>query len=143
MGSLEEAQERVQKIIQRYEDIEAVTLPFLIFKGMHFIGYCGLECQSSDLAEFEIWYLIAKKEHHKGYATQAAQYLTNLAFQQLGAKSVTADVVKDNIASIKVLEKIGMIKGECHIQKFQKGLIKHDLLKYIIHKTDWLAFQKQ
>ncbi|GGI39389.1 GNAT family N-acetyltransferase [Mammaliicoccus stepanovicii] len=46
----------------------------------------------------------------KGYATQAAQKLINIAFEELGFHRVEAGVQPVNKASIRVLEKAGMTR---------------------------------
>ena len=44
----------------------------------------------------------------QGYAGEAARALTEWALGQPGVRRVTAECLEDNLASIRVLEKIGM-----------------------------------
>ncbi len=44
----------------------------------------------------------------RGYAVQAASAVLTFAFEELGLTRVVADVDEPNVASIRVLEKLGM-----------------------------------
>jgi ribosomal-protein-alanine N-acetyltransferase len=56
----------------------------------------------------EIGYSIVPQYRNQGYATEAALYLIHWALQQREIRRVTAQCLKDNLGSIKVLQKIGM-----------------------------------
>jgi RimJ/RimL family protein N-acetyltransferase len=47
-----------------------------------------------------------------GYATEAARAMVDHAFDVLGARRVTAGAFADNLASVRVLEKLGMRREE-------------------------------
>ncbi len=72
-----------------------------------FIGWCGLK-QIPDSIDIDLGYRLMKTAWGKGYATEATSQTLNYAFKTLALPSVLAKVHADNIASIKVLEKIGM-----------------------------------
>ena len=55
----------------------------------------------------EIGYGIAENYHNCGYATEAVRAAVDRALKQDIINCVTAEVDKDNIASIRVLEKSG------------------------------------
>ncbi len=73
-----------------------------IIGGMGFIG--GPDEQGS----VEIGYSIIPDYRNQGYATEMAKCLINWAFQTQGINVVIAHCLKDNVGSIKVLEKVGM-----------------------------------
>ncbi|MEB8723247.1 GNAT family protein, partial [Bacillus cereus] len=51
------------------------------------------------------------KEHNaKGYATEALQLVVDFAFRELKLHRIEAGAMLDNIASIRVLEKVGFKK---------------------------------
>lgn len=56
----------------------------------------------SYIFDFDYWY--------KGYCTESAKKLVEVAFKNLKLHRVYADTISGNIGSVKVLEKIGMIK---------------------------------
>ena len=72
-----------------------------------FIGWCGLKW-IKETNEIDLGYRFKPAAWGKGYATEAAQHTLNYGLQQLQLKKIVAHAHIDNIASQKVLEKIGM-----------------------------------
>jgi [ribosomal protein S5]-alanine N-acetyltransferase len=72
-----------------------------------FIGWCGLKW-IKEVDEIDLGYRFKPSAWGKGYATEAAQLTLNYGLQQLQLKKIVAHAHIDNIASQKVLEKIGM-----------------------------------
>jgi len=58
--------------------------------------------------EVQIGYVLQRDYQRKGYMTEALRHLLFWVFTQPGVKVVTAEVKKDNIASCRVLQRIGM-----------------------------------
>ena len=73
------------------------------------IGWCGLDGETE--GKLHIFYLIDKNYRSKGYATQCAAKLLSYAFGEVGIPYVNGGCDKDNIASFKVMEKIGMTQN--------------------------------
>jgi ribosomal-protein-alanine N-acetyltransferase len=75
----------------------------------HFIGRCGLLPWTIDgQAEVEVAYALARTWWGQGLATEAAQGIVRYAFDQLGLSRLICLVEAENLASIRVAEKIGM-----------------------------------
>jgi len=72
------------------------------------IGRAGMEIKSFELQEAMIWYQIAPAAQGKGYATEAAARIVQLAFEELGLHRVYADLDPRNVPSRRVCEKLGM-----------------------------------
>ena len=72
-----------------------------------FIGWCGLK-HRADLDEIDLGYRFIKTAWGKGYASEAAWHTLDHGFNTLHLKIITGRAHIENIASIKVLEKIGM-----------------------------------
>jgi [ribosomal protein S5]-alanine N-acetyltransferase len=72
-----------------------------------FIGWCGLKWLKEN-DEIDLGYRFIPAAWGKGYATEAAQHTLNYGLQELQLKKIIAHAHIDNIASQKVLEKIGM-----------------------------------
>lgn len=70
-----------------------------------FIGWCGLKMVKG---EIDLGYRFLPAVWGKGYATEAAQATLKYGHQQLQLPKIIAHAHIDNIASQKVLEKIGM-----------------------------------
>ena len=71
-----------------------------------FIGWCGLKF--NQLEKTDIGFRFMKKYWGQGYATEAALACLQYGFDHLGLKEIIGRADIRNIASIKVLEKIGM-----------------------------------
>ncbi|MGI5959661.1 MAG: GNAT family N-acetyltransferase [Massiliimalia sp.] len=71
------------------------------------IGWCGLDGQWSP-GKTVLFYSIHSDYQNKGYATQCAGRLLSYAFCDLGLSSVSGGCDKHNLASFRVMEKIGM-----------------------------------
>jgi len=83
-----------------------------------FIGRCGLlPWQVDGRDEVEVAYLIDKAHWGKGLGTEAARGILEQGFNTLGLSRLVCLIEKDNAASIRVAEKIGMAfekEGEDH-----------------------------
>ena len=94
--------------------------------NMDFIGWCGLKYRT-DLHEIDLGYRLMQKAWGKGYATEAAQYSLDHGFQTLNLKLITGRAHIENLASIKVLEKIGMnfigegIVDDCPVRTYTRS----------------------
>lgn len=72
-----------------------------------FIGWCGLK-YIKETGIIDLGYRLLKTAWGKGYATEAAQCTLIYGLRDLKIKVITGMAHVENIASIKVLEKIGM-----------------------------------
>ena len=120
-----------QKKTPRTDYDVAITLK----SNKKLIGGCRLN-KVSDI-QGHIGYKLAKEHWGKGYATEAAKALTDYGFTELNLHRVYATVHPDNAASIRVLEKVGMIpEGRLreHIL-YRDGY--RDSLIYSILEQEW------
>ncbi|WP_163103196.1 GNAT family N-acetyltransferase [Peribacillus alkalitolerans] len=74
------------------------------------IGDIGFKGKPDHQGKVEIGYGIAPTSQRNGYATEAVNGLIHHAFSTGKVVKVVAECLKDNIASIKVLEKVGMTR---------------------------------
>ncbi|WP_224483588.1 GNAT family N-acetyltransferase [Robertkochia aurantiaca] len=73
-----------------------------------FLGWCGLKYHP-DKRLTEVGFRFYRKYWGEGYATEAARSSINYGFAELGLPEIHAHVHKDNQASVRVLEKLGMV----------------------------------
>lgn len=74
-----------------------------------YIGRCGLLPWTIDEQfEVEVAYLIDQAYWRKGLATEAALAIRDYGFHNLGLKRLVSLIDAENVASIRVAEKIGM-----------------------------------
>lgn len=91
-----------------------------------FIGWCGLKYRP-ELDEIDLGYRLMQKAWGKGLATEAAQHTLEYGFKTLNLNLITGRAHIENIASIKVLEKIGMdfigegIVDNCPVRTYTKA----------------------
>ena len=78
-----------------------------------FLGWCGLK-YSPDKDEYDLGFRFFKKYWNRGYATEAAYACLELGFDTLKLHTIIGNAREENLASIRVLEKIGMRHTRSH-----------------------------
>lgn len=73
-----------------------------------FIGWCGLKYSELE-NETDIGFRFFEEEWNKGYATESAAACLKYGFDKLKLNRIIGRAMKENKASIKVLEKIGLV----------------------------------
>ena len=73
-----------------------------------FIGWCGLKFNELE-NETDIGFRFFEEEWNKGYATESATACLDYGFKTLKLNRIIGRAMKENTASIKVLEKIGLV----------------------------------
>jgi ribosomal-protein-alanine N-acetyltransferase len=76
-------------------------------EDQHKIGTCGLYDREG-LAGVDIGFALLPDYEGQGYAFEAAHRLQELAFSEFGLSSIQAITTKDNLASQRLLEKLGL-----------------------------------
>ena len=74
--------------------------------GGEFIGWCGLKQHEDGMVD--LGYRFFRKFWGKGFATEAARACIDYGFLELKIDEIVGRTAKANLASIRVLEKIGM-----------------------------------
>lgn len=75
-----------------------------------FIGMIGLRLGKPKYRNAEVWYKLLPDQWGKGYATEALKEMIRFGFQDMNLHRIEAGCAVENIGSIKVLEKAGMIR---------------------------------
>lgn len=74
----------------------------------HGVGLAGFKGVPDERGEVEIGYGIDPAYRNQGYTTEAVEALIAWAFQDPTCRAVLADTLNDNVASNRVLAKVGM-----------------------------------
>ena len=75
----------------------------------------------------------------RGYATEAAQALLAYAFEKCGLHRVTSGCDTRNVASFRLMERLGM-RREGHLRQSQlRNGLWHDEYLYALLREEWLA----
>jgi ribosomal-protein-alanine N-acetyltransferase len=99
------------------------------------IGGCGFHVSNPHDREGWIGYVFSRDNWGQGYATEAARALLAVGFGQCDLHRIFATCDPRNIASARVLEKIGM-RHEGHLREhtWQKGSWRDSLLYAILEE---------
>ncbi|HSJ52016.1 MAG TPA: GNAT family N-acetyltransferase [Actinomycetota bacterium] len=76
--------------------------------GGRLVGDVGLCPADGEPGVIKVGYTMAPHVQGRGYATEAVRALTDYAFDRLGAGVVRAYASADNVASVRVAEKVGL-----------------------------------
>ena len=76
--------------------------------GDELIGLCGLTVVNSRYDQAFLWYALNRAYWGQGYATEAARCLLRFGFETAGLRRIFAECHADNVASARVLAKIGL-----------------------------------
>jgi ribosomal-protein-alanine N-acetyltransferase len=100
------------------------------------VGLCGLGDVRAHSGTAELAYMLAAGVWGKGYATEAALLLVRFGFTELGLHRIWATTAPDNLASQRVLQKVGMsLEGRLRGDKVVRGQ-RRDSLVYAVLATD-------
>jgi ribosomal-protein-alanine N-acetyltransferase len=70
------------------------------------LGFCGLRRQADGTVD--LGYRLLRRAWGQGYATEAARATLEVGFGRFGLSVITAHADVENLASLRVLEKLGM-----------------------------------
>jgi ribosomal-protein-alanine N-acetyltransferase len=112
----------------------AVTLPG---KPDMLLGTVSLRRYMRD-RRAELGYWLARPAWGHGFATEAAQAVLDFGFRELGLARVYAQVLAGNSASLRVLDKLGMMNEGKKRQHVAKASRLHDVVLYGLLRDEWL-----
>ncbi len=98
--------------IQQQNNVPRTFYTFYIqhAQSNEFIGLIALNLGRLNFKIAEVWYKIHPDHWKQGYATEALKSILQFGFDNLKLHRIEAGCAVENIASINVLEKAGMIK---------------------------------
>jgi ribosomal-protein-alanine N-acetyltransferase len=108
----ERAVEIVSEVIASYESSYPIfSLAVIEKKTGQFIGSCGFSPLENE-GEVECYYTVVRSKWGKGYATEFIRRLMEYGFDELNIERIVAFMRKENPASQKVSEKLGMTQSK-------------------------------
>jgi RimJ/RimL family protein N-acetyltransferase len=139
----ERAEADVRAFVRAFLDWQAerprarYQLAITLREGGRLIGNCGVRVQNAAARRAEIGYEIAPAQWGQGYATEAARAMLAFSFAELGLHRISAWCVAENVASARVLEKLGLrLEGRLREQEWMQGRW-WDTLLYAILEGEW------
>ena len=103
-------QDDAGRFVQNYQDYEKNGYgrwAMIEKETGDFIGWCGLKFHP-DTRETDIGFRLHKHYWNHGFATEAAKACLDYGFDELGLQSIIGRAMSENVASIRILEKIGL-----------------------------------
>lgn len=110
--NLEETKLIIETWMDEYQKTIGKRYTFVIetFENQGFIGLLGLTLGSPKYNKGEIWYKLHRDHWRQGFGTEAVCGILNFGFEHLKLHRMEAGCAIENIGSIKILEKVGMIR---------------------------------
>jgi [ribosomal protein S5]-alanine N-acetyltransferase len=100
------------------------------------LGTVSLRCYARD-RRAELGYWLAAGAWGRGFATEAAHRAVDFGFRELGLARVYAQVLAGNRASLRVLDKLGMVNEGVKRQHVSKARRLHDVVLYGVLRDEW------
>ncbi len=97
-----------EKFLKNYKDYEKNGFgrwAVIEKESGEFLGWCGLKF---DGKETDIGFRFFEEHWNKGFATESAKACLEYGFEELGLAEIIGRAMKENLGSVKVLEKIGL-----------------------------------
>jgi RimJ/RimL family protein N-acetyltransferase len=131
----------------RFSRREHYALSVILKSGGDLIGTCNASGVRRDSIETNIGWHYGSRYWGRGFATEAARALLYIGFEIGGVKEIFADCFADNVASIRVMEKIGMTTRPV-LNLFNKirGVSygeQRAAVRYVITRDEWLSNEKR
>jgi ribosomal-protein-alanine N-acetyltransferase len=96
------------------------------------IGSIGLTVTTNEARTAEIGAVIARAHWGKGIGTAAARLVVRYAFDRLGLAEIRADLLQSNVASGRVLEKLGFQFAQTVAGDLQSGMGSGDRCLFVL-----------
>lgn len=110
--------QEARAFLENYEYDRALGIgrwAVILKSGQEFIGWCGLKRNEEEL--IDIGFRFFQAHWNRGYASEAAQATLRYGFMEKGIPRIIGRAAVENRASIRVLEKLGMVywkEAACH-----------------------------
>jgi RimJ/RimL family protein N-acetyltransferase len=104
--TVESAKEFLSRYDQ-YEKYKVGRLAVIEKASLKFIGWCGLKF-SPEKDEYDLGFRFFRKYWNQGFATETSRRCIDNGFRELEIQEIVGKAMKENIPSIKVLQRTGM-----------------------------------
>ena len=118
------------------KEVKNYTFAMELAINNQFIGLIALKLGNQKFRTGEVWYKLHVNHWQQGFGTEALNKMLDFGFVDLKLHRVEAGCAVDNIGSIKVLEKAGMIREGRKRQVLPLKTGWSDNFIYAITETD-------
>jgi RimJ/RimL family protein N-acetyltransferase len=147
-------------ILPRFLQYDAPSSPFGFWAAIgratsEFLGWFSFVSSEANRVEIGLGFRLRRTVWGKGYATEGARALIRKAFTELAVQRVVATTYEHNLASRRVLEKVGMRivrqfrltpQDVARATTYQPASLepwKGDDVEYAIDKAEWERQQER
>lgn len=134
-----EALERYSRLTEIEGDGDGLVLAAVLRDVGRVIGQVNLQWSSEEHRQGEIGFVFNPDYHGRGLAAEAALVMLRLGFEELRLHRVTGRCDARNLASARLMERLGM-RREAHLveNEFVKGEWTDELV-YAMLEQEWWA----
>lgn len=141
--------ERTREVLQfrvNHQQVDparrALELAIVDKSSNEVVGGAGLRVADSDALDADLGYVLARAKWGQGIVTEACERLLEVAFGWFGLHRVWASTDADNLASQRVLEKLGLRREAHFVQnKLVKGQYRDTLIYALTEAEYWSRSQ--
>jgi len=108
--SIEESKEFIESLPEKWERGTAYEFAITDSTSGLYLGGCGINRIQNDIGLVNLGYWVRKSQTRKGIATAVTLLLARFAFNELKVNRVEIVIAVDNIASLRVAEKVDATK---------------------------------
>ena len=117
---IEETIEVITFVRQQYVDNGIGRFAIILKQTNEFIGWAGLKYNTEEVNHkinfYDIGYRLDEKFWGKGYASEASFAWLKYAFETMNIKKIEAAAHAENLASNRILQKMGMQMTEYYLE---------------------------
>ena len=117
---IEETIEVITFVRQQYVDNGIGRFAIILKQTNEFIGWAGLKYNTEEVNHkinfYDIGYRLDEKFWGKGYASEASFAWLKYAFETMNIKTIEAAAHAENVASNRILQKMGMQMTEQYLE---------------------------
>ncbi|MBP9907299.1 MAG: GNAT family N-acetyltransferase [Rhodoferax sp.] len=108
---IDQARQRIDSVIQQYEEFGVGRLVAVLKETNEFIGWAGLKYikeLNSRQDNYDLGYRFMKRHWGKGYGTESAKAFIRYGFDVMKLLRISAYIDVDHVVSARILDKCGL-----------------------------------
>ncbi len=136
--NIKQAEDMINWFNEAFKQKQAIFWGISLKNSPEIIGFCKCEIEIPKVRA-DFGYDLNSKYWNKGIITEALSAIMNFTFNELDVNRIEATVSTENIASIKVLKKLGFTQeGILRERSYWRGSY-HDMIMLSILKNEYLS----
>jgi [ribosomal protein S5]-alanine N-acetyltransferase len=124
-----------------FEAGERLTFAVVLREEGTLVGSVTAHLNSRD-ENAEVGYWIGKPYWGQGYCTEAARELVRYGFEELGLHRIHSNHFGSNVASGRVMQKVGMTCEGTRREHYKRWGAYEDRVEYGLLARDWRAYER-